>query len=80
SGPRNYRGLPGLILKVVNEGNTAGYEAIEIQYPFKGKVPALETDGILVSQNQYQTLVDESNLKRIKMMNNFLAKPTIKQN
>lgn len=80
AGPRNYRGLPGLILKVVNEANTAGYEAIEMQYPFKGKVPSLETDGTLVSQNQYQVLVDESNKLKMKMMSNFMQNPTVKPN
>jgi GLPGLI family protein len=79
-GPRNYRGLPGLILRIVNETGNAGYEAIEVQYPFKGKVPVLETDGTIVSQNQYQVLVDESNIKRMKMMGNFMQNPTIKRN
>ncbi len=80
AGPKNYRGLPGLILKVTNDAGNAGYEAIEIEYPFKGKVPLLETDGISISKTQYQILSNEFNLKSMQKMNNFLSNPIIKPN
>jgi GLPGLI family protein len=75
AGPRNYRGLPGLILSATNEAGTEGYTAIEIQYPFKGKVPALETDGIAISQKEYQILVDKSNADVFKNISNLMANP-----
>ncbi len=62
AGPKNYRGLPGLILKVTSENNKIDYVATEIIFPFKGLIPKLETDGKQISQKEFLTLVDESNI------------------
>ncbi len=75
AGPKSYRGLPGLILSATNEAATEGLVAIEIQHPFKGKVPLLETDGIAISQKDYQILVDKSNAEVFKNISNLMANP-----
>ena len=80
AGPRNFRGLPGLILKVDSEDGSIGYIATEIKIPYTGMIPVLETDGILISQKQYSIIADENNKKKLLKMNNFLKNPSIKQN
>lgn len=72
AGPMSYRGLPGLILMVTNEKGTEGYAAIEIKYPFNGKIPKLETNGITVSQKEFQILVDKANAEAFKNLENLM--------
>jgi hypothetical protein len=62
-------------LSATNEAATEGLVAIEIQHPFKGKVPLLETDGIAISQKDYQILVDKSNAEVFKNISNLMANP-----
>ena len=72
AGPKSYRGLPGLILMVTNEKGTDGYVATELQYPFNGKIPKLETDVITVSQKEYQILVDKAKAEGFKNLENLM--------
>ncbi|MFY7899562.1 MAG: GLPGLI family protein [Chitinophagaceae bacterium] len=62
AGPKNFRGLPGLILKVTSENNKIDYVATEIIFPYKGFIPKLEKDGKQISQKQFLLLVDKANI------------------
>jgi GLPGLI family protein len=71
AGPKNFRGLPGLILKVSNDNKTLGFEAITITYPFKKRIPFLNEEGREVSQQEFTKLVDESNGRVYKSLENL---------
>lgn len=72
AGPKNYRGLPGLILMATNESGTDGYAAVEIVENYKGKIPKLETDGKVMSQKEFQILVDKANAEVFKNIGNLM--------
>lgn len=72
AGPLTYRGLPGLILMVTNETGTEGYAAVEIVENYKGKIPKLEIDGKVMSQTEYQLLVDKANAEVFKNSGNLI--------
>lgn len=72
AGPDGFRGLPGLILKVSNSTGKIGYEAIEIQTPFKGVVPTFSNQGEIISKKDWQVLLNERNGKMRESMNNIM--------
>ena len=81
AGPKNFRGLPGLILKVTSENNKINYLATEIIFPFKGFIPKLETDGKQISQKQFLMLVDEANISsKMDLLKQSLTPSTVKPN
>lgn len=55
-GPKNFRGLPGLILKVENIPNNFGFVAIKMEYPYKGKLPKKPKDGQPISYKTFKVL------------------------
>ncbi|MCZ2222108.1 MAG: GLPGLI family protein [Chitinophagales bacterium] len=55
-GPKNFRGLPGIILKVVTSDGKFGFAATEIQYPYKGELTAMPTKGVKISINEFSKL------------------------
>lgn len=79
AGPIDFRGLPGLILKVSNPTQTYGYEAIEILTPYKGVIPSSNSDGQIVTRksSEWIALVNESN-KKSKEAHQNLIKQMIK--
>lgn len=79
AGPMNFRGLPGLILKVISESGKTGYYASEIQMPYNGIIPKFESDGIIISQKEYLKLAEEENKKSLMNLNNIMTRPNIKQ-
>ncbi len=74
AGPRDFRGLPGLILKVSNSTQTYGYEAIEILTPYKGVVPTFKSDVQTMPRksSEWISLVGESNKKSKEVHENMI--------
>lgn len=72
AGPDFYRGLPGLILKVSNPMGNKGYEAVEIQIPYKGAVPEFNSLAETISRKEYLLLVSERNKKTRESMDNMI--------
>jgi len=69
-GPRNFRGLPGLILKVNNDDESFGYIVTQIKYPFKGVMPTVESDGQFMTAKEFAKIAESINQLRMqKMMN-----------
>jgi GLPGLI family protein len=60
-GPKNFRGLPGLILKVESETGKIGYTAIEIQYPAKENKPTFNWKAKKITKPQFQEILKEKN-------------------
>ncbi len=60
AGPDGFRGLPGLILKTTNSSGSIGFEAIEIEVPYKGIIPQFEEVGEVISQTQWVKIANES--------------------
>lgn len=71
AGPKNFRGLPGLILQVYSESRKTNYFAVEITFPFKNKLPILDIQGKIINQKEYIRLMDISN-SRPMIPPNFL--------
>lgn len=72
AGPNVFRGLPGLILKVSNKQANMGYEAIEIQAPFKGSVPTFVSKGEIISYKEWIVMLRERNQKSTESMKNMI--------
>lgn len=73
AGPGDFRGLPGLILKVANTNNpNQGFEAIEILTPYKGEIPAFYEKGSVVSRKEWTTFINEFNRKAREARKNQL--------
>ena len=72
AGPEGFRGLPGLILKVSNISAKIGYEAVEVQYPNKEKIPVFKNEGESISRNQWLIMINERNKKMYESMNNMM--------
>lgn len=72
AGPNEFRGLPGLILKVVNSTGTIGYEAIEILTPYKGTIPVFNNNGISISRKDWITFIKDYNKKAKEARRNQL--------
>lgn len=72
AGPDYFRGLPGLILKVSNSYGNLGYEAIEIQSPYKGTVPQFNNLGDPISKKEWILIIREKNKKTYESMNNMM--------
>lgn len=73
AGPGDFRGLPGLILKVANTNNpNQGFEAIEILTPYKGEIPAFNEKGSVVSRKEWTTFINEFNRKAREARKNQL--------
>ena len=69
-GPRNFRGLPGLILKVNNDDESFGYIVTQIKYPFIGELPKVESDGQFMTAKEFAKIAESINQLRMqKMMN-----------
>jgi GLPGLI family protein len=61
AGPKEFRGLPGLILKVTTKNDEKGFIAKEIVYPYKGTLPKYGFNGEECSQKKYAAYVEELN-------------------
>jgi GLPGLI family protein len=61
AGPKEFRGLPGLILKVSTKNEEKGFIAKEIVYPYKGDLPKYGFNGEVWSQKKYTAYVEELN-------------------
>ena len=72
AGPDIFRGLPGLILKVSNLIGSKGYEAIEIQLPYKGVIPGFNNVGETISRKEYLVMLNEKNKKTRESMDNMI--------
>ena len=72
AGPDYFRGLPGLILKVSNTNGNIGYEAIEIQTPFKSIIPTLNNNGEIISRQEWLKIANESRRKTTESINNMM--------
>jgi GLPGLI family protein len=59
-GPRNFRGLPGIILDIWNDEYNIRFEAIELQYPAKEKVPSFETDGKPITKEEFDKIINST--------------------
>jgi GLPGLI family protein len=71
AGPRNFRGLPGLILKVSNEKTGFSIEAVEIQYPAKQKSPRVEMDGKPISKSAFDAIIEKQNEASMRMLEQY---------
>jgi GLPGLI family protein len=71
AGPRNFRGLPGLILDVRTENGKSGYTAVEIISPYKGIVPTFNTTAQPISKKEFEKLIEEENKSRMAGIGNF---------
>jgi GLPGLI family protein len=72
AGPNEFRGLPGLILKVVNSNGAIGYEAVEILTPYKGSIPVFNDNGLTISRNDWISFIKEYNKKAKEARRNQL--------
>ncbi len=74
AGPRAFRGLPGLILKVSNPSKTLGFEALEILTPYKGLIPTFNSDGDIIPRNsrEWAMLRNESSKKSREAHENMI--------
>jgi GLPGLI family protein len=61
AGPDIFYGLPGLILKVYNDGGNLGYEAIEIKTPYKGVIPTFKNEGETISRDVWINTIATKN-------------------
>ena len=71
AGPRNFRGLPGLILKVISEKTGSTIEAVEIQYPGRQKPPKVEMDGKLISKSAFDAIIEKQNEASMHLLKQF---------
>ncbi|MCG9899590.1 MAG: GLPGLI family protein [Hydrotalea sp.] len=74
-GPFNFRGLPGLILKIDSESGKIGYVAKEIIYPYSGNIVSLKSDATIISKAESEKLAAESSKKSLEALNLFLTNP-----
>lgn len=74
SGPENFFGLPGLILKVSNENHTVGYEALEVKMPYENAIPNFIEIGKTISRSEWLLIVSERNKKAQEAANNYIQK------
>ncbi|MBC7652522.1 MAG: GLPGLI family protein [Deinococcales bacterium] len=74
AGPVDFRGLPGLILKVSNSSRKFGYEAVEILLPYKGVIPMFNSVGetISIRSVEWAALINEDNKKRKEAHDNMI--------
>lgn len=72
AGPEGFRGLPGLILKVNNTEENIGYEAIEIEVPFKGNIPEFINKGTEISHSEWLVVMKERNKKAKESRENII--------
>ncbi len=68
-GPNNFRGLPGIILKVTNTNTKDGYLATEIEYPYQKQIPKLFENGKVISQKEFLSLIEIENNTTIENLN-----------
>ena len=61
AGPKEFRGLPGLILKVSTKNDEKGFIAKEIVFPYNGALPKYGFNGEEWSQKKYTAYVEELN-------------------
>lgn len=72
AGPDVFRGLPGLIIKVSNLTGNKGYEAIEIETPYKGELPIFKTSAETISKREFQALSGQRDNKMRESLNNLM--------
>lgn len=72
AGPLDFRGLPGLILKVFNNTSSKGYEAIEILTPYKGNIPSFNAIGEYISRKDWVSFINDFNRKAREARRNQL--------
>ncbi len=60
-GPKNFRGLPGIILSVETADGKFGFIATTIQYPYKNKIADIPTKGTKISYQEYNKLNEKNN-------------------
>lgn len=71
SGPKNFRGLPGLILKVELSDGKPLYVASELIYPYKMSIPQINRNGISITQSEFSKLIAIENSKTFENMKSF---------
>lgn len=72
AGPDVFSGLPGLILKVSNPSENLGFEAIEIQTPYRGIISKFNDVGETISKKEWLIIAGESRKKSMEAMNNMI--------
>ena len=61
AGPKNVRGLPGLILSIWSEDKSYSFQAIEIQTPIKQPAPFFKKDGKKISKSAFDAIIEKQN-------------------
>jgi GLPGLI family protein len=71
AGPEQFRGLPGLILKVFNKEESLGFEVIEIQSPSKNNLPLFKKGDIATTAEGFKRIVMEAWNKEMEALGNM---------
>lgn len=65
-GPKNVRGLPGIVLMLSCAAIDFKIEAIEVQFPSKVNLPDLNFDGKRISKSEYNKIIEEQNKEALQ--------------
>ncbi len=76
AGPKEFRGLPGLILKVSTKNEEKGFIAKEITFPYTGALPKYGFNGEVWSQKKYTAYVEELNKNSHKTIDEMIKNLT----
>lgn len=72
-GPNNFRNLPGMILKVEDSNKGISYTAVHIEMPYKKElIPDIRVTGKMVSQLEFEKIIEKTNLETTKKMYNMI--------
>lgn len=71
AGPRNFRGLPGLILYVTDSTGNVLFEAVELKMPYVGKIPQPDPKAIEISQSEADRLSEIDNERNRRKAENL---------
>ncbi|PJE46787.1 MAG: hypothetical protein CUR34_09185 [Sediminibacterium sp.] len=72
-GPNNFRNLPGMILKVEDSNKDISYTAVHIEMPYKKElIPDIRFTGKVVSQLEFEKIIEKTNLEATKKMYNMM--------
>lgn len=80
AGPENFRGLPGVILKVFNKEENLGFEAIEIQSPSKTSLPLFKKGDITTSLENHKRMLIEKWDEEMEALKNMKVGERVKLN
>ena len=80
AGPEQFRGLPGLILKVFNKEESLGFEVIEIQRPSKNNLPLFKKGDITTTVVDHNRICIEAWNKEMEALGNIKVGDRIKLN